>query len=258
MNTTTTTYHSRDASGATRTIRPSRLLVAAALISAVIVGMGNLSKGAPPETIESQFAEAVHPLPVRLKSAREAAKRGDHELAIHDYLASIQEDATTADSAIGEMVAVFLSIARTNGAEGRYVDQSAQIGRCHQALVQLKQVELTTKALSEPARTTLFQEIARVRSVGNKAAQGHICTAYQLRKEAKGRHWWNSDNQDMQMQSLHRVNLAWSYYPVSCDEQMVDAMYEIWADMKGELSSWRYSQVMERDRLHFGRVVGDR
>jgi hypothetical protein len=156
------------------------------------------------------------------------------------------------------MVAVFLSVAQAHGAGERYVDQSGQINRCYQALTQLRQADSATKALPEPARKKLFQEIAHVRSAGKEAAQAHIDTADQLRKEAKGTHWWNFDDQDKQMDSLHRVNLAWSYYPVSCDEGMVDSMYEVWADMKGELSTWRYNQVMERDRLHLGRVVGDR
>ena len=53
------------------------------------------------------------------------------------------------------------------------------------------------------------------------------------------------------------MNLAWSYYPAFSDEHVVNRMYEIWADMKGELPTWQYNQVMERDRLHLGRVVGD-
>ena len=138
------------------------------------------------------------------------------------------------------------------------MDQSAQINRCYQALAQLKQADSTTKVFPEPARRKLFQEIAHVRSVGKKAAQSHIDAADQLRGEAKGKHWWNFNDQDKQMESLHRVNLAWSYYPAHCDEGMVDAMYGEWADMKGQLATWRYNQVMERDRLHLGRVVGDR
>lgn len=78
------------------------------------------------------------------------------------------------------MVKVFLSVARAHGADERYVDQSAQINRCFQALAQLKQADSTTKALPEPARKKLFEEIARVRSAGKQAAKLHIDEADQL------------------------------------------------------------------------------
>lgn len=256
MNTTPTTRsYSKDSSSATRKTRFGRLLVVGILMCAVIACISNLSRSETPTAVESVFAEAVRPSPARLKSAREAAKRGDHELAIHDYLASIQEDVSTAESAIGEMVKVFLSVAGAHGAEERYVDQSAQINRCYQVLVQLKQADSTTRALPEPARRKLFEEIARVRSAGKKAAKFHIDTADQLRREAKG--FWN-DDEDKQADALHRVNLAWSYYPAHTDDKLVDQMYTIWADMKSELPTWQYNQVMERDRLRLGRVVGDR
>ena len=159
---------------------------------------------------------------------------------------------------MGEMVAVFLSVAQAHASDGRCVDQSAQVNRCYQVLAQLKQVDSTAKVLPESARRKLFQEIDHVRSVGKDAAQSHIDAANQLREDAEGKHWWSFNDQDKQMAALHRVNLAWSYYPAHCDEGMVNAMYEAWADMKGKLATWRYNQVMERDRLQLGRVVGDR
>ena len=60
------------------------------------------------------------------------------------------------------------------------------------------------------------------------------------------------------MESLHSVNLAWSYCPTGTNEGMVRKVYDIWADMKGELATWSYNQVMERDRLQLGRVAGAR
>ena len=256
MNTTPTTRsYSKDSSSATRKTRFGRLLVVGILMCAVIACISNLSRSETPTAVESVFAEVVRPSPARLKSAREAAKRGDQELAIHDYLASIQEDVSTAESAIKEMVEVFLSVARAHAAAGRYVDQSAQINRCYQVLVQLKQADSTTTAFPEPARKKLFEEIARVRSVGKEAAKLHIDTADQLRTEAKG--FWD-DDEAKQADALHRVNLAWSYYPAHTDDELVARMYAIWADMKNELPTWQYKQVMERDRLRLGRVVGDR
>ena len=176
-------------------------------------------------------------------------------MAIHEYLNSIHEDASTADLAIGKMVEIFLSVAREQGAADRYVDQSAQINRCYQVLIQLKQADSAAKALPEPARKKLFDEIARVRAEGQKAAKLHIDRADRLRKEAKR---YLNDDEDKQADALHRVNLAWSYYPNFTDDELVKRMYAIWADMKSELAAWQYNQLMEQDRLRLGRIVGDR
>lgn len=234
--------------------RLAAMIILVGLVVAIVACAAHQSTNAAPATAESLFADAVRSEPTRLRSAREASKRGDRELAIHDYLASIQEDTSTAEPAIAEVVKIFLSGAEAHAAGGRYVDESAQINRCYQALVQLKQADAATRALPEPARVKLFKEISLVRSVGNKRAKAHIIVADGLRREAKG---WN-DDENKQAEALHKVNLAWSYYPASTDEWMVSKMYEIWADMKGELPTWQYNQVMERDRLHLGRVVGDR
>lgn len=262
MNATTNRNSSSLGSNSTSKPHGSRLLAIGALACMIIFCIASQSRcqsrSETPATVESMFAQAVRPAPTRLQSAREAAKRGERDLAIHDYVTSIQEDVSTAELAIGEMVKVFLSVARAHGGDGRYVEQSAQISRCYQTLTQLKQADVFTKALPEPVRKKLFQEIARVRSASKDAAQAHIDAAENLRWEAKGNYWWNDDDEDMQAEALHRVNLAWSYYSVCTDESQVDSMYEIWADMKSELATWQYNQVMERDRLHLGRVVGDR
>lgn len=234
------------------------MIILFGLVGTILSCAAYQSTNAAPATAEPLFADAVSPEPVRLKSAREAAKRGDRELAIHDYLASIQEDATTADAAIAEVVKVFLAGAGAHGEEGRYVDESAQIGRCYNMLLQIKQADTVSNGLPEAARTTLFKQLGHVRTVGNERARVHIIVGNDLRREAKGRHWWSDDDEDKQAEALHKVNLAWSYYPSFTDEWMVSTMYEIWADMKGELPTWQYNQVMERDRLHLGRVVGDR
>lgn len=230
------------------------MIILVGLVGAIVACAAHQTTNAASATAESLFADAVRPESARLKSAREAARRGDRELAIHDYFASIQEDTSTAEPAIAEVVKVFLSGAEAHGAGGRYVDESAQINRCYQALVQLKQADAATRGLPEAARAKLFKEISHVRSVGNERAKAHIIVADGLRREAKG---WN-DDENKQAEALHKVNLAWSYYPASTDEWMVSKMYEIWADMKGELPTWQYNQVMERDRLQLGRVVGDR
>lgn len=242
------------------TNRTSRRRIVTGIIPVALV-CGVMAYAAPepptpaPASSESLFADVMQPESARLKSAREAVKRDDREMAIHDYLASIQEDASTAELAIVEMVKVFLSEAEVHGAGGRFVDESAQINSCYQALIQLTQADAATRALPEPARVALFNEIAHVRSVGRERAKAHIIVADQLRREAKG--FWN-DDENKQAEALHMVNLAWSYYPASSEEWMVTKMYEIWADMKGELPTWQYNQVMERDRLQLGRVVGDR
>ena len=113
MNATTYQLSSRHpASRSRRRIRLGLSLGTGILACAGIVFVGSLSRSEPPAAAESLFTEAVQPSVARLKSAREAEKRGEHELAIHDYLASIQEDRSTAEAAIGEMVTVFLSVAR--------------------------------------------------------------------------------------------------------------------------------------------------
>ena len=188
MSAITTSPQHYGITNATRGARLGRLVGMVGLTFAIILGFSNLSKSESPATIESIFVEAVQPTPARLRSARDAEKRGDHELAIHDYLGSIQEDVLTAESAIEEMVAVFLSMAKVHCADGRYVDQSAQINRCYHTLTQLKQADSTTEALPEAARKRLFEAIARVRSAGKAAAKLHVDAADQLRTEAK-RFW---------------------------------------------------------------------
>lgn len=215
----------------------------------------SINSEAPPAM--ALFADAVSAESPRLTAAREAMKSGDRERAIHEYLASVQEDPATADTAIGELVEVYLLSARAASSDGRYVDESAGVKRCYQTLQQISQADSATKALPRLAREVLFRELGHVRAVGHEAASSHVQAADHLRHDAKGRHWWNDDDEDKQAEALHRVNLAWSYYPAFSDECTVNRMYDIWADMKGELPTWQYNQVMERDRLHLGRVVGD-
>lgn len=200
--------------------------------------------------------EAV-PQPVRLISAREARERGKRELAIHDYLASIDEDPTTADSSIAELTEVLLKSAKTHGDAEHFVDQSKELNLCFRILQQLQQADASTKPLTEAARLRLFEEKARTESACRDAAKGHLDAADMLRRSAKGRNWWNDDNENEQAQALHKVNLAWSYYPYHVDEGVVGKLYEIWADSKSELPTWQYTQVMESDRLQLGRVMGD-
>jgi hypothetical protein len=142
----------------------------------------------------------------------------DAERAIHEYLASVQEDPATADAAIGELTEVYLSKARAASIERRYVDESARIKRCHQTLQQISQADSTSKVLPRLARQVLFREIGHVRAVGHEAASTHVRAADQLRHDAKGQHWWKDDDEDKQADALHRVNLAWSYYPAFSDE----------------------------------------
>lgn len=196
-------------------------------------------------------------LELRLESAREARNRGDRELAIHDYLASIDEDPTTADSAITELTELFLQNAKTHGDADRFVDQSKELNLCFRMLQQLQQADASAKLLTEAARIRLFEEKARTDSACCAAGRGHLEAAERLRHSAKGEHWWIDDDEERQAQAFHRVNLAWSYYPYHADEEMVGKLYEIWADMKGELPTWQYNQVIESDRLKLGRVVGD-
>jgi len=238
-----------------RKFRIGGLLTTGLLVSLIILGINSLLKSELPETAELFTADVVPVSPTRLELARKAAQRGDCELAVHEYLESIQEDVSTADLALREMVELFLSVAREHGTGERYVDQSAQINRCYQLLIQLKQADSATKALPEPARNKLFEEIARVLAEGRKAAKLHIDLADKLRKEAKG---YFNDDEDKQADALHRVNLAWSYYPNFTDDELVKRMYAIWADMKSELAAWQYNQVMEQDRLRLGRIFGDR
>jgi len=264
MNATTNQSVSHAASNTKPTInRLGRgglggMIILIGLVGTIFACAAHPTTNAAPATAESLFADALRPEPIRLKSAREAVKRGEGELAIHDYLASIQEDPTTAELAIGEMGEVFLSAARAHNRDGRYVDESAQTNRCYQTLHQLSQADAGPNALPESARVKLFHEIAAVRGVGNGAAKDDITAADQLRCQAKGKHWWNRNDHNKQAEALHKINLAWSYYPAFTDEWMVNKMYEIWADMKGQLPSWQYNQVMERDRLQLGRAVGDR
>lgn len=189
----------------------------------------------------------------RLASAREARQAGDYELAIHEYLCSIQRDQATAGEAIEEMVGIFLSRVKAYGEQEKYVEQSAQISRCYQILLQLKQADSSTLELPKPARNKLFEQIQKVHAAGNEAVKFHLETADQLRTEAKG--FWN-DDEEKQAEALHRVNLAWSCYPLHPDDELVKKMYEIWADMKSELATWQYNQVMEEDRLRLGCVIG--
>jgi hypothetical protein len=245
--------------------RPGRacrlgLLITAVLVVAIAAHPRNQAPAASaaPLAAEALFEDAVGPEATRLKSAREAAKRGDWELAIHEYSASISDDAPTSHLAIREMVEVFQSTAQACRKDGRQVDESAQINRCYQALQHLKLADADAKSLPELARVTLFREIAHVREVGNSTAKDHIIAADQLRRQAKGKHWWNRDDRNKQAEALDKVNVAWSYYPAFSDEWMVNKMYEVWADMQGELPTWQYNQVMERATLQLGRVVGDR
>jgi len=203
--------------------------------------------------VETVFAGAVVGDSQRLESARDAARNGQVDRAVHEYLTAIDEDPSTAAVAIPEMVGALLTAARQCADGNDHVSESRHINVCYQTLARLIQDDSRNRRLSRQAREKLFAETARVRSWGHDRARAHILEADRLRRAAKG--FWN-DDEDMQAQSLHMVNLAWSYYPHFTTEQwMVSKMYEIWADMKDELSGWQYRQVMERDRLLLGRVI---
>ena len=179
-------------------------------------------------------------------------------MAFHDYLASIQTEPSSAAIAIAEITNLSVSIADKDGGDERFADQSAQLNECYQTLLRLQQADAGEKNLSEDARVRLFSELKRAHDVCAGIARSQIDAADSLRNDAKGKHWWNRNDRDKEAQALHEVNLAWSYYPSFVDESTVNRMYDIWADMKGELPEWQYKQIMERDRLQLGRVIGDR
>jgi hypothetical protein len=238
----------------------NRIIVAACgLAIGLMLALGGVqpSSAAPP-TMESLFAEAVRPEPARIKSAREAAKRGNADLAIADYLASIQDDGSTGDAAIDEMVEVFLAEAEKCEKNGHDVEQSIWVNRCRQTLLQVKQTDSNTRTLSEPARADLFKQIDVVHQYGTAAANRHTAVADLLRRQGTGKHFWNWNDRDKLADALHHLNIAWSYYLTFTGEDTTSKMYDLWAELKSALPAWRYEQVMERDRLQIGRVFGDR
>ncbi len=215
------------------------------------------SQGPATSGIQATFADAVSASPDWLQAARQAASKGDVELAIQDYQLSIQDQADSAETAIDEFGGLFLGAAKQAHSDERFFAESSWLNRGNQDLQQLSHIE-SAKALPGSARVKLFEQIKNLKLACSEAAKGHVEAADRLRQEAKGAHFWNSDDSEKQMDALHRVNLAWSYYPNYTDESVVNAMYEIHADMKSTLKTWRYEQVMERDRLQLGRAFGDR
>jgi len=211
---------------------------------------------AKPETLFVDVASADSSS--RLNSAREASKRGDYKQAIEDYRESISREPATGEAAATEVVDIFLAKAKEAAEVNRYVDEADQLNQCHKMLHEVVQQDKVTGTMSKSARDKVFKAVETVRTACVAAANRHLDVADGLRKESKGNHWWNDDDESMQRDALHQVNLAWMSYPTYTDEAMINRMYEIHSEMKGELSTWQYNQVMERDRLQSGRAFGDK
>ncbi len=142
-------------------------------------------------------------------------------------------------------------------AEKRFRAINGWLIRAHSDLLQLSRSPLA-KALPSAARAKLFEQCERLKAACATAAKDCVDTADQLRTGAKDEGWFSVNDAEKQMDALHRINLAWSYYPAFTDEKLIERMHEIHSSLKGSLRQWRYDSVMERDRLEGGRVFADR
>ncbi|MSR19340.1 MAG: hypothetical protein EXS00_09330 [Phycisphaerales bacterium] len=198
-----------------------------------------------PTTMSVFFEEAITIHKPRLASAREALQRGDGEMALAEYLASINQEPDTAGEAINEMVSLRLAVAQSNGERGDHFTRSAEMNRCDQTLLRIKGSDAINNGLSEDARRVLFQEIQRVRSVGSVYAQIHLSDAERLTGEAEG--FWD-DDEDVFEEALGRVNVALTYYPAFFGERMVGDAHKAKAYLKDELATWQYERREIADR----------
>ncbi|MSR29829.1 MAG: hypothetical protein EXS03_09735 [Phycisphaerales bacterium] len=227
----------------------ARLSIASCSVVLSFAGLQGCQQrlAAQPEQISRSafFADAVAVKKPRLISAREALQRNDGQMALAEYLASIDQEPDTAGEAIKEMVSLCLAVAQSNGERGDNFNRSAEMFRCDQTLLRIKGSDAINNGLSEDARRVLFQEIQRVRSVGSVYAQIHLSDAERLTGEAEG--FWDDDEDGFE-EALGRVNVALTYYPAFFGERMVGDAHKAKAYLKDELATWQFERRETIDR----------